>query len=177
MKYAVKLVAIVAIIGLSGCAPPPPIALTSTFDIDQAKALLVEGNNTIKGSALIRQRNGSVVTCAGNTVSLVPRTEYLEERVEHMYGSVSGGFSPLNKNNQIKFTSTHPRYYELIKESTCDAQGFFEFKNLADGTFFVVTGITWEVVISAYSTRHEGGSIGQLVSVSGGETKDVVLAP
>ena len=84
MKYAVKLVVIVAIIGLAGCVTPKPpitpITLQSFFNVEQAKALLVKGNNTIKGSALIRKRNGSVVTCAGNVIELTPHTEYLEER-------------------------------------------------------------------------------------------------
>ena len=64
MKYAIKLVVIVAIIGLAGCVPPkPPITLYSFFSIEKAKALLVKGNNTIKGSALIRQRSRGVVIC------------------------------------------------------------------------------------------------------------------
>ena len=178
MKYAIKLVVIVAIIGLAGCVPPkPPITLYSFFSIEKAKALLVKGNNTIKGSALIRQRNGGVVTCAGNVIKLFPRTEYMEERVKHLYGSIGGGFSRLQRSSKINFASTHPQYGELIKESTCDAQGFFKFKDVADGDFFVIARITWEVIISTYSTRHEGGHIGRLVSVSGGETKEVVLAP
>lgn len=65
-----------------------------------------------------------------------------------------------------------PEYHELVLSTTCDGQGNFRFENVADGDFYVVTAITWE---TAYT--YEGGPLMKRVSLQGGETVRVVLAP
>lgn len=190
MKKTAILVVATALAFLAGCAAPPKqIALQSEFDADEARRLLAKGNNTIKGSALMRQLNGGVVTCAGGAVSLRPATAYAHERITHLYGNAIKGvgyYRPAGIYGQVNypetwgnvyFTDTAPEYAELGKQTTCDAQGFFEFTDVADGAFFVITGIHWQVVISQYVREWQGGALMHKVEVKGGETKKVVLSP
>lgn len=178
-------ISLIAIAMLAGCATPTPkIQLTSTFNEAETREMLREGTNTIKGSALFRQRNGGIVTCAGNNVRLTPATAYAQERMRHIYGNANNGYkrSPKFPNDVIlrtdtssPFTHTHPRYLELARQTVCDAQGFFFFNNVADGDFFIATGITWEVVIGI-QTHTQGGFLMQRVTVSDGEVKEIVLS-
>lgn len=78
--------------------------------------------------------------------------------------------SPVYKPQPV-FQPDPPVYKTMIKETRCDAQGFFKIENLADGEYFVQSGIAWQV---GYATQ--GGTIVALVKVQGAETKEVVLA-
>lgn len=134
------------------------------------------GKNTIKGSALIRQSGGGVVTCAGNQITLTPMTNYAKERLINIYGNASRGFAHIQKE-QIHFEPNLPEYIEMRRESQCDAQGYFKFDNVPDGDFFVATSIVWGVPVTQYQSELQGGVLMQAVSVQGGETKEIVLAP
>jgi hypothetical protein len=64
---------------LSGCAANRQASLTTPFDKAQAQRMLEPGANSIRGSALMRQVGGGVVTCAGGQVFLMPVTEAAKE--------------------------------------------------------------------------------------------------
>ena len=164
---------------VAGCAiPTREIKLNSSFDKELANKLLVQGNNTIKGSALMRQVGGSTVTCAGNKVVLAPVTHYGEERMQYIYGNTTGGTRFHQKNlleGKPVFVNDDPDYLKLTKEVTCNAQGFFNFEKVADGEFFVVTEISWKA--NPKIDIPEGGVMFKRVRVNGGEEIDVVLAP
>jgi len=136
--------------------------------------MLEQGENTIKGSALIRQRGGGVVTCAGCEVVLIPATDYARERIRTIYGNEIKGYNTAGfGRKQVKFDSSEPEYFQLMKKTIGDAQGYFSFPNIKDGDYFVVTYIAWKVNDYFY----EGGNLMQYVVVSGGGTKEIVLAP
>lgn len=158
---------------LSACASPRHIVANSRFDPDTARAMLSNGNNTIKGSALIRQAGGGIVTCAGQEVALIPATSYATERIVALYGSPSGGYRNVFGSGQIIFDDEPPDFKMYIRTTTCDAQGFFKFTEVADGEFYASTSITWR--ISDY--LQAGGVLAQKVALSGAEIKEVVLAP
>lgn len=160
---------------LMGCAPatPKPISLSATFDPVLTKKFLMDGNNTIRGSALIRQRGGGVVTCAGQEIRLAPATPYSRERVKLAFGSEDGGYFPAFGTSPVAFAHEPPEYKQLSRSTLCDAQGYFKFNKLASGEFYVNAVITWRV--RGYVA--EGGSITRRVSVSNGETKEIVLSP
>lgn len=168
MSKAAMVLGMAAIIG--GCAAAKPVTLTSAFDAQQARQLVQPGTNTITGSALIRQNGGGVVSCAGLTVTLLPATAYATERVAAVYGNTQRGYRPIYA--PISFTPAPPEFGQHIRETMCDTQGRFTFDRVADGDFYVETSITWQV-------RHtpQGGGLMQVVSVQGGESKDVVLSP
>ncbi|MDA8012230.1 MAG: hypothetical protein MPK09_08630 [Gammaproteobacteria bacterium] len=183
-KTAITIVA-TALAVLAGCvAPPKQITLQSEFDADEARRLLAKGDNTIKGSALMRQLDGDVVTCAGREVLLQPATTYAHEVVAHMFGSETKGLAtwrpagtwgtldyPATWGN-VYFPNEASGFWALDKRTTCDAQGFFEFTDVADGSFFVLTIVQWTAL-----DVQQGGAMMQKVEVKGGETKKIVLAP
>ncbi|MBP7370582.1 MAG: hypothetical protein KA902_04010, partial [Arenimonas sp.] len=72
LKHSLAFVSISIL--LTGCMTAPTITLTTPFDSDYAQKMLADGTNMVKGSALIRQAGGGVVTCAGNEVLLIPNT-------------------------------------------------------------------------------------------------------
>jgi hypothetical protein len=147
----------------------PTVQLTSPFDEAQAKQLLEPGENSIQGSALVRQQGGGIVTCAGSDIWLIPVTAYSTERMGHIYKSDQKGFS---KSGAPNFEPNSAAFHNSMRKTLGDAQGNFEFDKVADGDFYVVTVISWVV---GYSTQ--GGSLMQRVSVAGGETKKIVLSP
>lgn len=156
---------------LFGCASPPKrVALTSKFDAADAQRLLAKGTNSLRGSALIRQSGGGVVTCAGGVVNLVPATDYAVERIRAIYGNDQHGYQPYFV--RTNFENETFEYRSLTKTGRCDAQGFLKFDQLADGSFFAITQIMWKVGDSG-----QGGNLMHRVTVVGGEAVEIVLTP
>lgn len=164
-KFSLLLVAILCV---SGCTTTH--RLTEGFDEEYAKELTAPGPNIIKGSALMRQQGGGVVTCAGLEVGLIPKTAYAAERVRIIYGNDRRGFAKLTSNR--KFTPDEPGYWKHTRKTLCNAQGFFEFADVADGEFFVTSAIIWTVNYAS-----QGGALMQSVSVKDGQVAEVVLSP
>lgn len=157
-------------IALVGCATTKPVQLTTTFNADEARRLTQPGVNIISGSALIRQNGGGVVTCAGLPILLIPYTNYAAERIRAIYGNTERGYN--NIYRQVKFIPEEPGYLQYTRQTVCDAQGKFVFPNVADGRFFLIGSITWQVGSTA-----QGGSLMHAVTVNEGESRDVVLSP
>ena len=166
------VLALTAAAALSGCALPQqkPIAIHASFNADEASALARPGVNMVSGSALIRQNGGGVVTCAGLPILLVPQTAYATERMTSIYGNAQRGYNSVNR--KITFTPDPSTYMQMTRQTLCDAQGNFSFPDVADGSFYVISAITWAVGYAA-----QGGSLMQAVSVSGGQSQQVVLSP
>lgn len=158
---------------LMACQVQPKIVpVSATFDADETKHRLGEGENAILGNALLRQQGGGVVTCAGAKVELRPATDYATERIRYIYNSTTSGYVPSIMAQNISFSPDEPLYYQLVKETVCDAQGDFEFEKVADGDFYINTFVVW---VAGQFNVQQGGVLMQRVSVSGGETKKVVL--
>lgn len=175
-KFEMKIILIILLsFLLASCAAlrPEDALLYAPFSTQKANRLLQPGTNAIKGSAAIRQRGGGVVHCGANQVSLIPATDYAAERLSYLYGSDTGGFRP--ESGFTKSYSFYPdplEYTYLRKIVTCDASGNFEFVDLADGSFFVITSVTWVVGNST-----QGGALMLPVTVGHGEVKRIVLSP
>lgn len=158
-------------LSLAGCAVNQAtlVSIKAPFDTAEVKRLVGEGNNTIKGNALMRQSGGGVVTCAGFPVALTPVTAYSNERIFSLYQSNENG---VNQGRNYKFSPDPPEYYSLARKTTCDAQGNFAFEHLPDGSFYITTVIAWMV-----GYNQQGGNMMQRVAVSGGKVVSVVMAP
>ena len=169
-----KMVFCGVVLALGGCAVQK-FTPTSKFDEGVAKKMLVDGSNTIKGSAFMRQAGGGVVTCAGSSVYLIPATDYAAERLNFIYtpplNDVSASFSPLYSFKNIESESSEA-YVKNTKQTICDQAGNFEFKNIANGEFYVQSGVVWQV--GQYFK--EGGGLAKKVSVKDGETKTVLMS-
>lgn len=156
---------------VAGCAAPGLTVIKDfnhPFDANQAAAMLLPGPNTISGSALMRQQGGGVVTCAGRQVHLIPATDYAGMRMYAIYGTEKFIGPGAGKT----FEPDQPAYYLHMKATLCNAQGFFKFDKVADGTFYVQTTVSWVA-----GRVPQGGNLMERVSVKGGETVEVTLAP
>lgn len=170
-----KLFLMFLFVFLSACTiTPEQIELKNKFDVNEAKRLMKDGKNTIKGSALLRQVDGGIQTCAGEKVILFPFTKYAEERMSYLYANTERGY---NSHRSFIFNPDEADYAVFVKKEYCDVDGRFTFKKVADGTFFVVTPVRWNVVLNQYgATQAQGGILMQKVTVKNGETKRVVLS-
>ncbi len=162
---------------LSGCAQVTTVPATKAFNAAEAEQAMRPGHNIIDGSALIRQNGGGVVTCAGQEVQLTPATDYANERMVIRYESMQQGYWPIGAPNIINPPRVpeepDPRYLRFGKTTTCDAQGKFQFADLADGSFYVTTTIIWNVGYNA-----QGGYLMKRVDLKGGSSIErIVLTP
>lgn len=180
MNQLVRLIVSAAfLVGLLGCQTTREIHLTNTFDEESFKTLIeANGTNLIKGSALLRQANGAVQTCAGFEVHLVPVTAYSAERVEALYGNSNRGLHVYNNRQTIKFIPDSESYSANARVTRCNPQGFFSFDKVKDGEYFVSTTILWQIMDGVVSSNHvyTGGSLMQKVSIKDGETVEIVLS-
>ena len=157
---------------LVGCAAPRlGVTLLAPFDEQATLQQMKDGTNTIRGSALMRQQGGGVVTCAGFPAQVFPATAYAKERMRSLYLSDQGGYNPLVGMRDPLFTPDPAGYREAVRKTTCDPQGSFKFEKLADGEFYVIAPVAW----MAGGSR-QGGMISTLVTLRGGEVKEIVLA-
>lgn len=152
---------------LSGCFQPTAVTLKAPYEAPRWSEGV--GDNAIEGTALLRTRGGEVRTCAALAVYAVPVTVYAKERMIHLYGNVRSGFAPVW--SAIEFTNDDPRYNEHVRQSACDAQGAFRFRDLPDGEWFVVSSVRWEVPGAGY----QGGSMMRRVRVGGGQTLELIM--
>lgn len=168
---------------LAGCALPPlgPFGpsepapggtvyrIDTPYDKTLAARLLANGPNTVTGSASVRQRNGTVVTCAGQPAFLVPATDYARIRVRALYGSDERGASLDGRS--YRFDPDPPEYSKLVRQAQCDANGRFRFDRVASGSFFLTAVVRWQE-----GERRAGGSLMQQVTTGGGRTVDLRLS-
>lgn len=167
MKCGVVIAAFSAL--AAGCANRS-ITLAVPFDEAAAKQQMQGGTNTVRGSALIRQAGGGIVTCAGNPVFLMPVTATAKEWAAHVYDSEEGGFRSASGRG-VMFKNPEP-FMTVVKSANCDTQGNFKFEKVADGHFYVFTRITWRV-----GDYLQGGSIMRPTKLTGGSEVDVMLSP
>ena len=187
VKYI--LIFLISTFIITSCSAPKKIVnLNSVFDEEEAKRILEDGNNTIKGSAVIRQAGGTVVTCAGCEVLCYPATDYAQERINVIYGNTEKAYKKLSrdysrpenrnkgyfdKDPKYVFIPDYEKYHYYRKKSIGNSQGFFEFENLKDGNYFIITTIVWGF---GYPEIY-GGTLMLRVEIRDGETKKIVLAP
>jgi hypothetical protein len=171
MNHTLLPVAVIVGFALSACAiAPRMVRIPVPFNAEQARDQVMPGPNSIIGSALVRQQGGGVVTCAGSFVALIPATEYAKHRMTAVYGS-----STLLRDSQataVQFEPDPPEYTAAVRATRCDAQGAFAFDRVADGEFYIGTRVAWTVGRSS-----QGGTLMQLVRVTGGQQVNVVITP
>ncbi len=132
------------------------------------------GSNIIQGNALLRTVIGEVRTCAGYEARITTVTPYSTERVRIIYGTESQGYRDAYGAN-LEFDPKNDHYDAVAgRRTTCDSAGNFEFRNVADGEYFIITQVIWQIP-GQYVATTQGGVLMMKVSVSGGETKRVVL--
>lgn len=79
-----KIPRVVLAILLSSCATE---VVGRRFNESEVQWFKRPGDSTIFGEAFMRTREGKVVTCAGNSVQLIPESSYARERMIYRFGS------------------------------------------------------------------------------------------
>jgi hypothetical protein len=101
------------------------------LDREEIKSGLEPGSATIKGQAFAKTRGGDVKYGAGNTISLLPMTPYVEE----CYNLSAFGRRTTCGNN----------ISDLARTTIADGSGNFAFESVKPGRYLVSTEITWNV--------------------------------
>lgn len=172
------ILAIAGAILIGACASQPQtrvVQLTAEFDEKAARTLIDEGENTLSGHAFVNRGDGGFVTCAGALVELIPATEYAKERMTHIYGSGETGTS---STGVFVFEPDPPEYAIVRRATTCDDHGTFKFEAVADGTFYLVTGVWWEDADQQPDQQpgeKQGANLMRRVTIEDGDKQDVVL--
>src|SRR5262249_13409658 len=115
-------------------------------------------------------------TCAALPVRLAPDSSYTRERVERLYGDNDAAFVDAREAKEARAQAgggATSAYESSLKAATCDAGGRFVFKNLPDGTYYVMAPVVWRGKLGEVS---EGGFFMQRVTVAGGETRRIAMA-
>lgn len=151
-----KWLAIAAGLLLSGCAAllPPEAQRRDPQMAPEVAALqagMRPGHAIVKGQAFAKTVGGDVKYGAGNIIELVASTPYSREC------------------NSIQIRGYITRCDEALRPyvryATADAQGNFEFDDVAPGDYIMWTSITWGVP-SPYGVEMTGGYVSSLVFVT-----------
>lgn len=158
----------VVVLAAAGCFPPTVLTLNvAPADATEATAMLEPGRGTIRGSGLLRQQGGGVVTCAGNDVYLVPATASVSSEFRRIFGAdqgyVENGAAAFGGGKLVAPPAPN-------RTVLCDAQGFFTFPSVRPGKWYVMTAITW--VVGDYT---QGGTLLASTDLTDGGTAELVL--
>ncbi len=168
LRPAPSVALALAAVLLGGCQTT--VQVQSRFDAAAAEAALKPGDNTIKGSAFMRKKSGTVVTAAGEVVHLVPATAYAVERFEKLFPR--GKFNPALGARRVETTDTD--YERLTRQTKVDKNGNFSFENVRPGIWYVSTRVSWT---EPRETLPSGGAIYDRVEVKGsGQEVEVILS-
>lgn len=148
--------------GCQGAAQRPPA--TVSFSAEEAAFIKKPGNGVISGHAFRTRSNGRVVNAAGELVRLVPATAYSRERFGQLYGNRK--FLPVGRYPGED--KVDPGYAELTRTVKSSATGRFSFEGVPPGTYFVTAQVVW-----GEELNREGGSMYDIVTLTGRETKPV----
>lgn len=184
----ISMVGLISVFSLNGCllstpkytlpSIPPPKVYKNSVDTEAVRATLnTVGNNNISGNALLRQKGGGIVTCAGNEVALFPKTKYSTEYVLDAF-SVSGTLDGYFRNGKGYKESSNwlmNPYDDVSKITICDSQGNFDFQNVADGTYYVITVVSWSIP-TKYGSSYQGGNLIQEIELKNNSTKKITLS-
>jgi hypothetical protein len=143
---------------LGGCQTT--VQVQSRFEPKPAETALQSGTNTIKGSAFMRKRTGSIVPAAGEIVYLIPATPYAEERFAKLFPR--GKLNPIQSSRNAD--ATDPDYVRLMRTTKGDKSGNFSFENVKPGPWFISTRVSWH---EPRADVPSGGAIYERVDIKG----------
>ncbi len=141
----------------------------STSNVARAQQTPIQpGRNSIQGMA-VKVIDGVSITCAGRNVALS-----LSNPTPVTFNS-DGTISVPMASDVNQQVATAPGV-GIVHQ--CDNTGHFSFSQIADGTYFVTTSLSWTV---QYNSPNRSGSetnnhmFSAMIVVHGGETKNVTL--
>jgi hypothetical protein len=154
---------IVGLILATAAVAAEPVELENPFDIEAVRFVKQTGTATVSGKAFIKLADGTVKSCAGFNIELLPVTAYSKERIVKTYGNDRQG-QILMEQNPPKFTPDAPEYHDMLIKGACDLRGEFSFSNVPAGDFFIIALIIWDDA-SSPTPRKTGGGVMKRIRV------------
>lgn len=124
--------ALALLIALGGCASDAQQQILTPFLDGDFNTWKQQGPFTVTGQAFYKQPGGRVITCAGESVSLMPAVGYNTELEQILQNGK--GFPP----NYDR----HARKYD--RKAMCDGAGKFSFDNVPALNWIVITRVSWQ---------------------------------
>jgi len=155
MKLAWLAMAVV----LTGCIDMS-YQMTHQFDPSEYVAYAGHGDGAIVGQAFLRQRSGRVVTCAGESVVLVPATGYTREWAMSMGSGLNVKGAEISRIDQVG----------AGRGLICDANGVFQATGLKPGRWIALTDVFWYA-----GNEPQGGVLWGETQVQPGQTAQLIL--
>lgn len=113
--------------------PAEPVFMTTPYFEDDFRFWKGTGTAVLTGEASLKLADGRAVTCAGETVTLLPATQYNME-LEQAFGKGAGYPPDYNKQAHV-----------YNREATCDPTGHFRFEKIPyDVKWIVASRLTWQ---------------------------------
>lgn len=145
-----------AAISLSSFAAEP-LTVTAPFRQEEVSFVKQPGKATVSGQARLKLADGTLKSCAGFNVELLPVTAYSSERIFKTYGNTREG-QILLEQNPPKFTPDVKQYHEMLLKGVCDAKGKFRFEKVPAGEYFIMGFIIWDKTGGAVMKRIRVGA-------------------
>jgi hypothetical protein len=155
MKFAIVAALAVA---LSGCVQS--VNITTPFNPAEHAYAAQAGRATVAGQAFMRRNDGIVVYAAGSPVLLLPYTSYTRE----IFAAAG------NTYGNVQFENGDQRLRDYSKMTQANGEGRFTFSGIPDGQYYLITRVTWMA-----GDWQQGGDLTQVVTVSNGQSVDVIL--
>lgn len=169
---AILLTAISATL-LSGCGnmfwgvAKPETYVPVKFDAVEYQKYSVAGTGKVSGQVFAKTNGGDIKKGAGEHVLLMPATSYGQQRIDEEF--------TLGK---LATTREDERLIQFNKTGVTDGEGRFTFEKVPEGDYFVVSRVSWNVVMSSslgpYNSP-QGGRVWRKITVKNDETTQAIL--
>ncbi|MFI4910234.1 MAG: hypothetical protein ACIAQZ_01060 [Sedimentisphaeraceae bacterium JB056] len=153
-------IVLIATLLIQGCAVKPVQRIP--FPVSEYNSLQKEGTGVVVGQAFLRTRGGDIKTAAGQDVFLNPITSYSKQWYNVAY------------KEKKPMTEPDPLYSDYIYTKVADADGRFTFKDVPPGDYYLTTNVLWEIP-AGYSMVKQGGLVTKKITVTNGETVEIIL--
>ena len=124
--------AILILVATAGCASTPPVQILTPFHDDDFSLWKQNGPHTVTGLAFVKRPDGTVFSCAGAQVSLIPAVAYNTELEQVL--ALGTGYPPNYDRHERKYDH----------KTVCDSTGKFVFDGIPALNWIAITRITWQ---------------------------------
>lgn len=161
MLFTLRALAVVSLLLAASCTSAPPVQILTPFHDDDFSTWNKSGPYTVTGQAFFKLPSGQVITCAGESVSLIPAVGYNTE-LEQILSSGKG--YPANYDR-------HEHKYD--HKAMCDGAGKFSFEAIPALNWIAVTRVTWSEPSSIpyMGAESKGGYLFSEIQVDDAHTK------
>ena len=132
MAYGLRALLLGTLLLAGGCASGPVHQILTPFLDDDFHTWTQTGPYTVTGQAFFKRPDGQVITCAGETVALMPLTGYTMELSKLL--ETGHGF-PANYER---------RAHKYDHKAMCDGAGKFHIDGLPALNWLLITRVSWQ---------------------------------